>query len=112
MKSAREETEKMKIEKGQEMQQETSKQDILDQKKLKTKAIQGFEEGLLTLIKPFDVKTMDIVELNNKTSKKGFIDMEKCHPGRKRNSAKTKKEKTDKVRPQVLPHVWNEKFNA
>ena len=54
---------------------------------------------------------MYIVELDNKTSKKGFIDMEKCHPGRKRNSAKTKKEKTDKERPQVLANVWDEKFN-
>ena len=153
-KTAKEEEEKMKIEK-QEMQQETSIQNISDQKKFKTKEVQECEEGLIALIKPFDVSTMDIVGLkekaselynilanlkndkinsskrmaeqdcvfknvreklfillDNKGSRKGFIDMEKYYPGTKRNSAKTTKEKTGKERPQVLANVSEEKFNT
>ena len=51
--------------------------------------------------------------MDDKASKKGFIDMEKYYPGKKGHSAKmTRKETADNERAQVLANVWEEKFNA
>ena len=79
-----EEDDKIKIDiDHEEMQQQKPKQNFSDQKKFKTKEVQEYEEALSTFIKPLDVKTMDIVQLN-----------------------------ADNERPQVLANVWEEKFNA
>ena len=132
------------------------KQNFSDQKKFKTKEVKEYEEAISTFIKPFEITTMDIVQLkekaselydilekqkndktnlskrmseqdclsknlreklfillDDKASKKGFIDMEKYYPGKKGQSAKmTRKETADNERPQVLANVWEEKFNA
>ena len=51
--------------------------------------------------------------LDDKASKKGFIDMEKYYPAKKGHSAKMRRKETaDNERPQVLVNVWEEKFYA
>jgi len=68
--AARAEEEKLKIDEvdgeKKEVAQEPKKQNFADQKKFKTKEEQEYHEALTSVIKPFDVKSLDAEQLKKK----------------------------------------------
>jgi len=70
--AARAEEEQMKIEEmgvdKKEIKEEKQKSNFADQKKFKTKEEREYYEALTTLIKPFDVKSMDEDQLKKKVA--------------------------------------------